>query len=70
MNSKEYVLNHDFGYGRVPETKIINKLNLRNIEDLKIYVDDILENCFLNYEQGSLTIKEKDIQFKIIIEEL
>ena len=31
MNSKEYVLNHDFGYGREPELENLIKLKLRNL---------------------------------------
>lgn len=56
MNSKEYVLNHDFGYGQNLETKKIKKLKLRNIYDLIEYVDDLVEtqfakdNCKDNYE--------------------
>ncbi len=39
MESKEYILSHDFGYGKEQE---IAKLELRNIEDVKIYVDWII----------------------------
>ncbi len=42
MNSKEYVKSHDFGYGRSPEIQEINKLNLRNENDLKVYIEDAL----------------------------
>ncbi|MBQ8444479.1 MAG: hypothetical protein IJX25_03915 [Clostridia bacterium] len=54
MNSKKYVLHHDFGYGRVPEIEDVIKLDLRNIDDLKVYLGDILQKDFLarvkNYE--------------------
>ena len=56
MNSKEYVLNHDFGYGREPELKELNKLELRNIEDVKVYVADVLENAFTNYKEIKVEI--------------
>lgn len=32
-DSKDYVLNHDFGFGKEPEQKKLNKLKLRDIED-------------------------------------
>lgn len=66
MDSKEYILKHDFGYGRNPETKIINKLELRNIKDLKVYIDDVLENCFLDYEKNSFILNDKKIIIKDI----
>ena len=47
--------------------KEINKLEIRNIEDLKVYVDDILDNCFFNYEQGSFKLCGENENFKIII---
>ena len=70
MESKEYVLNHDFGYGWENKVKEINKIKLRKFEDLKIYLDDVLENCFINYEQGSFRLTEKNIKMKIEFEEL
>ena len=42
MNSKEYVKSHDFGYGKSPEIQEINKLKLRNENDLKVYIEDTL----------------------------
>ena len=57
MDSKDYVLNHDFGYGREPELDELIKLELRNIEDVKVYVADALENAFINY---------KDIKIEIV----
>lgn len=46
MNSKKYVLEHDFGYGQECEQEQLNKLQLRNCEDLIIYLDDILNIQF------------------------
>ena len=51
MNSKEYVLNHDFGYGREPELDILFKLELRNPEDVKIYVLDAIKNAYIEPEK-------------------
>ena len=56
MNSKEYVLNHDFGYGREPELDELIKLELRSIEDVKVYVADALENAFINYKEIKVEI--------------
>ncbi len=40
-----YVKNHNFGYGNCigDEDSIINKLELRNVSDLKFYIKDIIE---------------------------
>ena len=43
MDSKDYVLNHDFGYGREPELYVLFKLELRNLEDVKVYVLDSIK---------------------------
>lgn len=37
-----YVLNHNYGYGN--NEKNINKLYLRDINDLNEYIKDVLEN--------------------------
>ena len=46
MTSKEYIYSHDFGYGKISEFENLNKINLRNIDDLKLYVFDILSKNF------------------------
>ena len=51
MDSKEYVLNHDFGYGREPELDKLFKLELRNLEDVKIYVLDAIKNAYIEPEK-------------------
>lgn len=51
MNSEEYVLGHDFGYGREPELDELIKLELRNLEDVKVYVLDSIQNAFVNPEK-------------------
>ena len=53
-----YVKNHSFGYGGEIE-KPINKLLLRNLNDLKYYVDDVVKttlNC--QYENNIITFKD------------
>jgi len=42
-----YVLKHDYGYGREEELEELNRLKLRNIKDVETYVLDIIENGFV-----------------------
>ena len=51
MDSKDYVLNHDFGYGREPELDDLFKLKLRNLEDVKVYVLDSIQNAYIEPEK-------------------
>ena len=45
MNSKEYVKNHNFGYGQ--DKVRLHKLKLRNLDDLKVYLKDIIDITFV-----------------------
>ena len=69
QSSKEYVLNHDYGYGQ--EEKVnLDKLTLRNIEDLKVYVDDAIQNAFVaKYQNNIIEFKDKE-KCKIVIERI
>ena len=58
MNSEKYVLEHDFGYCREPELEELFKLELRNFEDLKVYVNDIITKSFV------ATVKNNIVHFK------
>ena len=58
MDCKNYVLKHDFGYGREPELTKLMKLELRNKEDLKVYILDVLENAFVNFKEIKTNIKK------------
>ena len=58
MDCKNYVLKHDFGYGREPELNQMIKLKLRNEKDLKVYILDVLENSFVNFEKIKISIKK------------
>ncbi len=51
MDSKNYVLNHNFGYGNEPELDVLFKLELRNLEDVKVYVLDTIKNAYLEPEK-------------------
>ena len=46
MNSKDYILKHDFGYCREPELENLIKLELRNFEDVKFYVEWSIREFF------------------------
>lgn len=58
MNSNDYVLNHDFGYGREPELEELIKLKLRNFEDLKVYINNIITTQFV------ATVKNNTVTFR------
>ena len=71
VNSKEYVLNHNYGYGKEPEQENLNKLELRNSEDLKVYVDDVIANAFVaTYKNGVVNFKDNNQKTKIVIEKV
>ncbi len=42
----DYILKHDFGYGREEELEELNKLKLRDIKDVELYVTDVIKNSF------------------------
>lgn len=70
LDSKEYVKNHDFGYGKEGQEKI-NKLGLRNIEDLKEYVDDVIVNAFVarynnNIIEFELNKQKTKVQIEVV----
>lgn len=57
MESKDYVLCHDFGYGRETETEI-KKLKLRNINDLIVYTNEILETQIIGDYNDQIKVIE------------
>ncbi len=60
MKSRNYILNHDFGYGKSEHLKEICKLNLRNLADVKIYVRDVLNSVFDTKVYGYFVEFEND----------
>ena len=72
MNSKDYVLKHDFGYGREPELINLNKLELRNLEDVKVYVNWSIREAFsARVDDNNLIVfLEDDSKVQIKIEEI
>lgn len=69
-NSRDYVLNHQYGYGLEKEKRELNKLKLRIFEDLKVYLEDILENAFnATYKNNILEFNIDKSKFEIIFEQ-
>lgn len=67
-NSKNYVLSHDYGYGKEPEQEKLNKLKLRSVEDLKVYVDDVIGNAFVaTYNNNIIEFKTENQKTKVEI---
>lgn len=46
LMKNNYVVNHDFGYGKEVETKELNKIMLRNFKDLKVYLNNVIKSQF------------------------
>ena len=71
QNSKDYVLKHDFGYGREEELEELYKLELRNFEDVKVYVEDVIKNAFnATYQDNIIKFKTGDKPTKVIIKQM
>ncbi len=58
-DSFEYVKNHDFGYGKSMDKIKINKILLRDIEDLKVYLNVLCHANFF-FKNGLILDKEND----------
>lgn len=70
-NSKEYVLNHDFGYDRGKELETLKKLKLRNKDDLCIYVNDVITNAFdAKYQDNVIEFNQDKSKYKVVIERI
>lgn len=64
----DYVLNHDFGYEGSLEHININKLKLRNINDLKVYIENVIPTILVaNYKDGIIEFIDdsKRVELKI-----
>lgn len=74
MKSKDYVLKHDFGYGREPELEDdeLIKLELRNIDDVKFYIGWTLRDVFHARisRQNIVQFFDSTDKTKVIIEKL
>jgi len=67
----DYVLNHDFGYGHEPEVIELNKLELRNVTDLRDYVTDLAKISFIaEVKDNVIRFLEDNSKVEIIIKEL
>lgn len=67
QNDKNYVLNHNYGYCNAVEKKTINKLKLRCIEDLRVYVEDVINNAFIATCKNNIVMFEHNQQQAILI---
>lgn len=72
MDSKQYVLEHDFGYCREPELENLIKLKLRNFEDVKVYVEWTIREAFAATVTKNNVIKffSDKTKAQILIEEI
>lgn len=70
-DSKEYVLNHQYGYGQEEEKEKLNKLTLRNIEDLLVYVNDCVIHTFnATFENSIIIFNTDNSKYRLIIEDI
>lgn len=66
MKSNTYVLNHNYGYGKTNEPKQLNKILLRNENDLLVYINDAIKNAFRGeFKNNHLTINNQTFLIKI-----
>lgn len=70
MDNKDYVLKHDFGYGREPELEELYKLELRNFKDLKVYVYNIISTQFVASVKGNQINFKDGMKTKVFIERI
>ncbi len=65
-NSRNYVLNHQYGYGK--NCCDINKLLLRNLEDLEVYLADVVDSAFYaKYQNKTIKFNVDKSKFKLVI---
>lgn len=67
----DYILKHDFGYGNHDEEKEINKLTLRNMEDVDCYINQLLKTLFIA-EVNKQVVKfvPENIKTKVVIKKV
>ena len=72
MNSRDYILNHDFGYGREPMIAQPIKLQLRNVEDVKFYINWTMKEIFVAdvTNDNIITFYEDNSKAQILIEKV
>lgn len=68
-SSEKYVINHRYGYGGKNLKKELNKLELRNVNDLLVYIDGVIDNAFdAEYKDKTLRFYIDNSKCKIVIE--
>ncbi len=68
---KKNVLNHDFNYGTSTDNNDskIKKLTLKNINDVKLYVEDLISSQMFNTKiKNNIISKDGFKNIKLIIE--
>ena len=60
------ILNHDYGYGEGKQN--IKKLKLKNINELKMYIKDVIENIYGgNFTHDIVSLHNDNVKSKIVI---
>ena len=70
--SEPYVLNHDFGYCKDLEFDSLNKLELRNFDDVSIYINQAIRELFFATvdENNLITFLDDQSKVKVNIEKV
>lgn len=67
----KYVLNHNYGYGEEVEREILTKLTLRDVVDLRDYIDDLTKTIFnAKVKNGVVKFSATKSITRIIIERM
>ena len=61
----DYGINHDFGYGKEREKKELNRLELKNFEEVESYVLEALEDTIECCKGKKVFLSDKIEQVKI-----
>lgn len=66
MENNTYVLNHNYGYGKTNEPKQLNKILLRNENDLWVYINNAIKKAFREeFKNNQLTTNNQIFLIKI-----
>ncbi len=62
-----YVLHHNYGFGNKRKPKRLKKLKLKNEYDLKLYLNDIIQNAFCGeFKNNRLILDDKNFLINIL----
>ena len=70
MIREKHVLNHDFGFGKEIELTCLEKLKLRNLNDLEVYINKLFLTLYLGkVSKNTIYFSDKtNLPVQIIIE--